>query len=566
MTTVDRAAKATPWWRDLLWLTVGFGLLYFFLLGRAPLANPDEGRYGEIPREMVATGDWVTPRLDGVNYFEKPPLMYWAVAVALQALGGNEGVLRTVPALFGLAGVLLTYAAARRLYGRAAGLGAGVVLGTCGLYAALARLLILDMAVSVLMSATLFCFILGVLEPVGRRRRWFFYGLYASAALATLTKGLMGFLVTGAVMLLWLAVCGQWRRLRPLYLPSGAFLFLLLAAPWHLLAASRNPGWAHFYFIHEHWERFTTTTHGRFHPWYWFIPILLGGLFPWVGWLGAGLRAGLAGGWAKRAGNAGPWFFVLWAAFIFAFFSKSQSKLAPYILPVFPPLAVLIGLVVGPAWRDQTFRTVARGLWTFILIGGVLAAALVVAAAIPERFRIQPADAERLRPIALAAAAVLVGGVVSSLIAARRRETRAALTAVVMTMALFLGVLEFGTGLFGPPSTKAVARWVRTHVRPGDRIFFYAGFFHDFLFYSRQPVGAVGFHGDEVELLNDPVATASGRFIEKPAFLAEWAKAGRILVLARRSAPETGVLLGDPAFHYHLLLQTPDFYLFSNQL
>ena len=82
----------SPWWRDLLWPSRwASGSLYFFLLGRAPLANPDEGRYGEIPREMVATGDWVTPRLDGVNYFEKPPLVYWAVAVALQApWGGNE--------------------------------------------------------------------------------------------------------------------------------------------------------------------------------------------------------------------------------------------------------------------------------------------------------------------------------------------------------------------------------------------------------------------------------------------------------------------------------------------
>ena len=235
---------------------------------------------------------------------------------------------------------------------------------------------------------------------------------------------------------------------------------------------------------------------------------------------------------------------------------------------MFPPLAVLIGLVVGPAWRDQTFGTIARGLWTFLVICGLLAAALVVAAWIPERFRLEPADVERLRPIALAAAAVLVGGVVAALIAARRRETRAALTAVVMTMAPCSSESwSSARGSSGPPSTScAVARWVRTHVRPGDRIFFYAGFFHDFLFYSRQPVGAVGFHGDEVELLNDPAATASGRFIEKPAFLAEWAKAGRILVLARRSAPETKVLLGDPAFHYHLLLQTPDFYLFSNQL
>ena len=128
--------------------------------------NPDEGRYAEVPREMIATGDWVTPRLDGVNYFEKPPLMYWAVAACLRVLGPGELSVRLAPPVFALGGVLLAYAAARRLFGRPAGIGAAVVLGTSAFYAGLARLLILDMAVSVLMSATLFCFILGIREPV----------------------------------------------------------------------------------------------------------------------------------------------------------------------------------------------------------------------------------------------------------------------------------------------------------------------------------------------------------------------------------------------------------------
>eukprot|EP01035_Chromulina_nebulosa_P066996 gene66996-91747_t len=118
--------------------------------------------------------------------------------------------------------------------------------------------MLLDMAVSVLMSATLFCFILAVHEPAGATRRWLFYGLYASAALATLTKGLIGFLVTGAVMFLWLLIFNQWKRLRPMHLPSGIALFLVIAAPWHVLAALHNETWIHRYFVYEHWERFTS--------------------------------------------------------------------------------------------------------------------------------------------------------------------------------------------------------------------------------------------------------------------------------------------------------------------
>ena len=560
------ASAADSWRRDLLVLAVVFGALYLFLLGRPALVNPDEGRYAEIPREMIATGDWVTPRLDGVNYFEKPPLMYWVVAACIRCLGPGEFPVRLAPPVFAAAGVLLAYAATRRLFGRPAGIGAAVVLGTSAFYAGLARLLILDMVVSVLMSATLFCFILGINEPAPARRRWFFHGLYASAALATLTKGLMGFLVTGAVMFLWLLVFNQWKRLRPMHLPSGLILFLAIAAPWHMMAAARNPDWAHFYFINQHWERFTTTQHARFHPWYWFIPIVLGGLFPWVGFLGQAWRA--AGGWVQRRENAEAWFFVVWAVFIFVFFSKSQSKLAPYILPVFPPLAVLIGRALSLAWQEPLSARIAPGTLVFTASCSVLAGAVAALVGAPERFGIDPGASSALRPAAFAMAAVLASGAFVAAYAALRRRTRAALGAIGLTMVLFLGIADLAASdiyRLVKPSTKELALWVRANVRPGDRIFFYADFFHDFLFYSGQPAGAVGFHGDEIELQNDPAARAARRFIEKPEFLAEWNKPGRVLVVAPKSRVDTRLLLSDPAFHYRLLDQTPSFILISNK-
>ena len=231
--------ETSSWRRDLLWLVVAFALLYGFRLGSYPLGPGDEGRYAEVPREMLASGDWVIPRLNGVYYFEKPPLMYWLTAMSESVFGLNAWAVRFVPAMLALGGVLLTYAAARRLHGREAGVASAVVLGTSLLYFAIGRLPLLDMGLTVLMSATLFCFLLGVREPPGTRRRWLFYGLYASAALATLTKGLVGFLVAGAVMFLWLLIFNQWKRLRPLHLPTGILIFLVIALPWHLLAAAR---------------------------------------------------------------------------------------------------------------------------------------------------------------------------------------------------------------------------------------------------------------------------------------------------------------------------------------
>jgi 4-amino-4-deoxy-L-arabinose transferase-like glycosyltransferase len=551
-------SASASWRRDLTWLLLAFGLLFWFRLGTYPLANPDEGRYAEIPREMVATGDWITPRLDGVKYFEKPPLLYWAVALCYQVLGPSEWSMRAMPALFGLAGVAMTYAAARRMYGRETGLAAAIVLGTSLMWFALSRLLVLDMAVSVLMSATLFCFILAVREPPGARRRWLFYGVYAGAALATLTKGLIGVLVTGAVMFLWLLICGQWKRLRPLHLPSGAALFLAIAAPWHVLAALRNPDWARFYFIHEHWERFTTTTHGREEPFWYFAPILLLGLFPWTGFLWAALRDMLRGGWRARRENADAWFFAIWAGFIFLFFSKSQSKLAPYILPVFPALAVPIGAVLVRAIRQGGLPRL--GLRVFAFACGLIAVASAVAVFKPGVIR-GAAEAAAFRPLGMAMAAILlVGGVLAPWLG-RVRGTRPALAAVTGTAGLFLLTLSFGD-LYHLPrdSTRPLAEIVRAQAGADDRIYHYGEFFHDFVYYVERPVGTVEYEG---ELMFGIRAEPHGdRFIDKPAFRALWAGPSRVFALARKK--DVTELFADPAFHYRLLGETRHHFLFSN--
>ena len=552
------ARAGTAWSRDLLLLGAFFGALFFFALGGRPLTNPDEGRNAEIPREMLASGDWVTPRLNGVNYFEKPPLVYWCGVVGLKLLGANEWSMRTTPALFALGGVLLAYAVARRLYGREAGLAAAVVLGTSLLYYVLGHILILDMAVSVLMSATLFCFILGVREAPGLARRGLFYGLYASAALATLTKGLIGFLVTGAVMFLWLLIFNQWKRLRPFYLPTGALLFLAIAAPWHLLAALRNPTWAHRYFVSEHWVRFTATGTGHPGPWWYFVPIVLLGLFPWTGFLWPAVRDALRGSpgdglrasWARRKENADAWFLVTWAAFIFLFFSLSQSKLAPYILPICPALAVLIGAWLGSALRTNDLARLRLGLRVFALVCGFLAVAFCFAALRPERVHLPIEQAAALKLPAFALAAVLLlGGLVAPWLA-KTRGVRAGLLGIVGTMTVFFVVLQFAAPHIQKPGTQSLAQIVAASAQPGDRVMHYHEFFHDFTFYAKRVVDVVAFQG-ELETEEDAAARASGRFMTEAKFRELWAQPGRIYVVARQQ--DVRELFADPTFHKHLL-------------
>lgn len=553
-----------PWGRDLLLLALVFGALNFFLLGRSPLANPDESRYAEIPREMLAHDDWVMPRLNDVVYFEKPPLVYWTVAVSRVLFGPGEFAARLTPALFGLGGVLLTYGAARRLFGRDAGLAAALVLGTSLLYFALSRVLLLDMAVSVLMSAALFCFLLGMREPAGARRRWLFYGLYAAAALATLAKGLIGFLVPGAVMFFWLLIFNQWSRLLPMYLPSGLVVFLAIAAPWHVLAAQRHPEWARFYFVHEHWTRFTTTAHSRTEPWWFFVPIVLLGLFPWVGFLVAALRDALRGGWARRRENAEAWFLVTWVAFVFLFFSKSQSKLIPYILPVFPPLAVVIGAWLARNRGEAGAPRLRAGFGVFAFACGVFGAALVGAVLKPG-FIPDPEQAATLRPFGFAmAAVVIVGGVVARW-AGKHRGARAGVGAIVATMFAFCVLLLTAAPALQRPSTKELAAIARERVQPGDRVYHYWAFFHDFVYYTERPVGLVSYT-DELQVQFLDPAERARRFIDDAELRRQWAGPGRVwLVVRKRDQQQPKSVFGDATFRYHLIAESRAHSLISNQ-
>jgi 4-amino-4-deoxy-L-arabinose transferase-like glycosyltransferase len=473
-----------------------------------------------------------------------------------------------VPVLFAFLGIGMTVVTARRLHSPRAGWLSGIILASCVLYFALARILILDMAVSVLIACTLFCFIQGINEERRGHRRAWFYGLYAFAALATLAKGLIGFLLPGAVMFLWLLVFNQWRRLLPLFLPSGLLLFLAIALPWHLLAAHRNPQWANFYFVHEHWLRFTTTTHERTAPFWYFVPILLLGLIPWTGLLFPALKPLVMAGWKGRKDQVVTWFFVLWAVFIFLFFSRSQSKLAPYILPIFPALAVLIGAWIDRVLKSGDRKSLCLGLWINSATIALLGLALLVVAAKPDLIR-QKDIADVIRPYALGLAVLLLSGVLLKAHFLRRLRVEAALNTQILTMAILLAGVCLVSPLVVKRNTRDLALRVRASFVEGDRIFHYRGFFHDFLYYGERSVGTVDCE-NELELDIDPKARTSGRFITEAEFLQCWKGPGRLWVVARKSEvftrnPKEPKLFDRPGFTYHLIAENTQHVLFSNK-
>lgn len=544
--------------RDLLLLGTLCALLFMFGLGSTPLANPDESRYAEIPREMLQHSDYVTPRLNEVVYFEKPPLTYWCVAGSMAVFGQNEFAARLPVALFGTLGVLSAFVLGWRLGGARAGWFSGLILATSLLYFALSRVLLTDMIVAALITTTLTCFLLGVREAPGRKRRLLFYGLYASAAGATLAKGLIGVLLPGAVMFLWLLVYNQWRRLRPFYLPTGALLFLAIAAPWHLLVAQRNPQWAQFYFVHEHFERFTTTTHRRGAPWWFFLPIVPAAMFPWSGILWPALRQAWPASWRLRGERADAGFLIVWAGFILFFFSLSQSKLVPYILPVLPPLAVLGGLALSSEIGQAAAKFTVR---IFMVLASLLGLALLTVAAKPQ-FLAKLEHGEPLRHFALVMGIIMLIGAVGCFLFLRRNLLQTARWLMVFSSCAFFAALVLASPALARSSTRDLARVFLQEAQPSDRVFHYREYFHDFTFYAKRPVDVVNGIG-ELEVDLDPVAPHSGRFLSEEEFARIWRASEQIYVVARADAASEW--LSAPGHRGYVLARSHGHVLFTNR-
>ena len=331
-----------------VWLWAALALLWFGLLGYRALIHSDEGRYAEIAREFLVTGDWITPRLDGLRYFEKPPMQYWLTVIAYHLFGVNEAAARLWTALAGFLTIVTTAFTARKLWGaRAGAMTALVSAGTTWLIAN-GHLLTLDMGLTFFLTVALCAFLLAVQDGPSEsaRQRWMWLA-WAAMAGAMLSKGLIGLIIPGGAFVFYsiatfpnraISRIQHWRVMRYL---SGPLVFLLLAAPWFVAVSLRNPGFAYFFFIHEHFERFLTHEAHREGPIWYFIPQLLGGLLPWTTLLPSAIRSGLAGDDGKRFGNTA--FLLAWSGFVFVFFSVSGSKLPSYILPMFPALAMLLG-------------------------------------------------------------------------------------------------------------------------------------------------------------------------------------------------------------------------------
>jgi 4-amino-4-deoxy-L-arabinose transferase-like glycosyltransferase len=545
-------AALLPSWLEPLLLALVLAVWFGYELGGRALWSPDEGRYAEIPREMVASGDYLTPRLNGVKYFEKPPLVYWLVAGAIKTLGLNEWAVRLWPALFALLGCLALYYVGRELYGRRVGLYAAGVLALSPLYDFMGGILTLDMPLAAELTAALGMFLVGIRAPPGMRRRLVLYGFYACVAAAVLTKGLVGAVIPAMAIGAWILVLGEWRLLREIYLPSGLLIFFSIAAPWHVLVWQANPEFGQFYFIHEHLERYLTTAHQRYQPVWFFIPILLVGMYPWTAFLPYALRDGMRDLWRDRKRHGDTWFLLLWAGLPFVFFSLSSSKLIPYVLPVFPPLALLLGRWLAQRWEHEIPR--GRGAFVALLVlGAVFAAALFVAPHVAaDRPSVARIGEQLGAGIYLMAGGLLLAGLLPFL-AWLRRDRRMTLAAFFVGAAVLVASFDLNfVRLDVGRSVKELALRLKQELKPGDEVITYETYYQDLPVYLERRVTVVDWKG-ELEF-GTTIEDTRAWMIEAPEFQRRWNGATTAYLLTSRSNYDK--LRADPPGPMRLLAQT----------
>jgi len=484
MTQTSSSAKIIV----LFWLVAS--ALWFSSLSFRDLAGTDEGRYAEIAREMAQSGDFATPRLNDLKYFEKPALQYWATATAFKVLGEGEFAARLWPGLCGFFAALMVWFTGRRLWGREVGLYAGVSTISMVWMFGLGHIITVDMSVSFFLTVSLCSFLIAqdAGTSASSRRLWMLM-VWAGMAGAMLSKGLIGVVIPGAVLVFYSLFYRDWKTWLRMELMWGPMLFLAIAAPWFIVVSMRNPEFAKFFFIHEHFQRFATDQAKRPGSWYYFVPVLLGGLLPWTSLLPAVLR---------KASQREPGAFqpngvlLTWCIFIFVFFSASSSKLPGYLLPVFPALALLLGRYLAAAQANvlRAHALILAFFWALLLGGGLVYLQFYAkgSSSTPLAYYQQSAY------WVVTAALLMIGAALLAAHSARLGHKEWSVLQVGMGGLLFCSILMAGYQVFSPlVSAKNAAQVMAPYIQPNTEVFSVESYDQGLPFYLKRTVTLVNY-------------------------------------------------------------------------
>ena len=494
--------------------TLAVLVVWFANIGYRTLSEPDEGRYAEIPREMLASGDWVIPHLNGIPYLEKPPLQYWATAAAYSVFGAEPWVSRLWASTLGLLGVVATFLTARTLWTTRAGEFAALMVASCPLYFVVAHINTLDIGLSFLMNAGLSCFLVAQRSTLPTLRRRWMWACWLALALGFLQKGLVAIALPGITLVAYSLIYRDRQLWRQIHWGAGLGILAAVCLPWVVMAALRNPDFLQFFFVHEHFARFTTTVHRRAEPWWYFIAILCIGVLPWVGAMLQSVFNRPPSARSHPVNEVG--LLLIWVATMLLFFSLSGSKLAPYVVPAVPPLALLAG-----RWLDT--HATAKQLWIPIGLAALLSVILMCLKLLVPHFIVPELKQSAYLQVgnwALTAGAIGAGGVTAAIAEIRRLRLRPAMFCLSAGLTAALAILMCGSNALGVLRVRpGLATAIAPHLAANTSFYCVGMYLQSLPFELRRPCKLVEYAGEH-ELKFDPQRRQW--LPDMASFLSEW--------------------------------------------
>jgi 4-amino-4-deoxy-L-arabinose transferase-like glycosyltransferase len=485
-------------WARLALCVIIACLLYLPRLGAAALWEPDEGRYAEIAREMLVSGDYLTPRDDWVRYFEKPPLVYWITAASIRLLGRNETAVRLPIALASIAQIAIVEVLAESMFGAWAGAAAALCLALSPIFFGFSRFLTLDPVLSMFVTAALGCIYAATYKPtLGDGRNWLYLAALF-AGLGTLTKGPVALVLCGTVGLIYLIVQRRGRELAQVPWLGCALIVAAVNLPWFAAVSWRNPGFLRFFFVHEHLQRYAASTEHAWGPYFFFVVTAVG-MWPWICFVPIALAelfapAGEAVDEREPRHRRGALHFALiWFAVVFVFFSIPRSKLGSYILPAIPAAAILAGYGIAGLPRIDP-RRVSRVLAAIAAVNILVVAAALSAAPLIRELRRVAA----LRPdLMVGVSAMALGAIVAFALWRTAAATVPTVGALALGMLVVLGAMVKARQDAAPlNSYRMLAAAIIRERRPGCVIASYRHHVQALPFYTEEREALVDYRGE----------------------------------------------------------------------
>jgi 4-amino-4-deoxy-L-arabinose transferase-like glycosyltransferase len=485
-----------------VWVVLVVAAIALFAgLDRAAIGDSDEAYYAEAAREMVESGDLLTPRYNYANRFQKPVLYYWAAAAVFAVGGVGEASARFPAALSGFGLAVLVWLVGRRWYDESSGVLAGLILSTCLGCAAISRLALPDLPLAFFITLSIVAGCIAVLEEAPRPALLVLAG--ATSGAAFLTKGPIGLALPALVIASLVAVERRWRHLRPGHVVLAGVVWALIACPWYVeMARVHGVAYLQSFFVQDNLERFATDRFNYPRPFWFYLPIVVGGLLPWSVFLPLWIPGAVR--WARRQKLPSRMTIrlVVWTLLPLALFTASVGKQPRYILPLLPPLAIALGATI-----QARISRVSSGRDRFLtacgLGGGIALAAMGgLLLAIPSESLGIAAPSFAWAGWAIAAAGVSV--IVAATVAWRRIPAAMVGAALVLIVSLQYGVLS----LPGPEAVQLVAKTLRQHLAPDVRWTTHDVFVRNLVFYVGQRESGPFDDRELVQFLNDGPAIA----------------------------------------------------------